>query len=235
MKESIKNYERHKVYEKKTVKSALALSKEEKNLREAQRKLGWLPLANPYHHGWVKTYELTFPKNANTYDRQYWADIHKLINHTVWCANEDFRYKDWKGKWKELILEPKYLSEEQFKKLDPKFHKVFGKKYLPIYHNGPVLPFYFPVERIYSNFLKEKKYKRIVTHVRENNPEIESKLAYIYTKLYTEGLWRFAYPDSHHSYKNDFERYYKTLGADERMAYDFHLWQEDSYEEKKNR
>jgi hypothetical protein len=233
MKDSIDKYERHKVFEKKTVKAAFALSKEEKNLREAQRKLGWLPLTTPYHHGWVKTYELTFPKNATTYDRQYWNELHDLINQSAWCANADFRFKDWKGRWKDVVLEPKFLTEEQFNKLDPKFHKVFEKKYKPIYHNGPVLPFFHLIEHIYRNYLKEKKYKRIVTHIRENDPEIESKLAYIYKKLYDEGLWRVAYPDASHNYRDDYKRHLKTMSEDDRMAYDFHVWQEERANENR--
>ena len=100
------------------------LNKEQKELIQVQRDLGWEPLVPPFQRGWRRSFVLR-EDVARSKDAEFFENILKRINTEQWSYRRNFFVK--KRKWGRKFYVTKHQKLQQF--YDWQFEKLhFNEK-----------------------------------------------------------------------------------------------------------
>jgi hypothetical protein len=101
--------------QEKKFKKLIALKKRKDELFDIFISNPFLPIEEPYRHGWNKTWTLRKDIASRKDAKDYWECL-GLVNSVVWCRSKSFSIRTGKGKF--YILKPKLksISEKPFRK-----------------------------------------------------------------------------------------------------------------------
>ncbi len=171
-----------------------------RTLNELQHKYWSRPLIKldtPIRSGWKRSYILRSDV-ANRADAHIYEDVLREINSTRYCANKDFMAKAHKGKtWEPIPQQPNTVRVNRWEELraiwTPQHLKHFaaythwtvGRCH---YHATGFLCNcrYCNIPPFYFDFKVEPHF---ITHVRECDPELESKIAHLQNHFRIHNLW----------------------------------------------
>lgn len=191
------------------------------NLQDARRKSGeWIDV-EPYQKGWIRYFVLR-DDAKNRRDAREMQQVLDMINTTIFCNKENFLRRNWKtSKWEPIPHHPKYLTEEQFEKLNEKHQSFFSRREWIDRVHRPFSGRDQNVVRIgyifkYDLYLILHKEPYIVTQQWIPNQEIESLYGELHHKINSQGLWNkigkaMAWRGDHRDYDGQEKTKYKNF------------------------
>lgn len=173
----------------KMTKHLLMLARHADELSRERNQLPPVPLAEPYQSGWLRSYRLT-ERAAKRRDAQVLQTILDEIKTTVHCRSKDFALKQRNFRHYSQAVQPLSQGLSRIRhwrwvqlRWPDSWHSYFTRHWHP-------QPWNARLEFDRPELFEFEITPHMVTHVRQINPELESRIAEIEAEISALGGWR---------------------------------------------
>ncbi len=172
----------HRQNKRLTIESAdkklIRMRKRMFELWSIRRKLPYIPLDKPIQRGFKKSYVLREAESRRK-DARDLSRILGVINHTIYCKNEDFKSKKYHNNQMEDIPHTlRHIPDNQWDKLEWPDHYKKWFTYETRTKQG-AFGTHYEVKGYYFKFpwmFEPKTSPNFITHVQEVDPNVESEI-----------------------------------------------------------